>query len=140
MSADATDYDAMERRLRAASGFEAPKVAVKKAQPSTAGAAVIREPVPLNERASPDGITISPPLADDPLPAGAVICGPVTTIDQATDAVEDGAGWLVQTSSEGREAVPAIGGIYYGGHPKLAIIAELTMSPDGASEASRGGR
>jgi len=140
MSADTTDYDAMERQLRAASGFEAPKVAARNDQSSTRAAAVIREPVPLNERPSPDSVTITSPLADEPLQLGAVICGPVTTCSQAADVLEDDAGWLVQNSTQGSEPVPAVGGRYYGGHPKLAIIAEMTMLPEAGSEGSGSGR
>jgi len=96
-------------------------------------AVVLHESAPVHERAPPAGFELADHL-NDPLPVGSVICGPVTTRFQAAPHLDDGLGWLVYVSAQGREPVPVITGQYYDGSPRLAIIAEVTVLPGDDTE------
>jgi len=128
------DLDGWEQELRSESGFRAPLEAARTAGPSgppPRSTAVLRRPAPTDERTPPREIELNAPFKTHPLPAGAVITGPVTSRTEARAQLEEGTGWLVSPPNpDGTvEPVPVVTGQYYDGSPRLAIIAEVMVPP-----------
>jgi len=134
---DQTDPQALEAALREGTDIPTPLEARRQegGDTSPVAAAVLHESAPVYEREPPAGFELADHL-QNPLPVGSVISGPVTTRSRAARHLDDGLGWLVNVYAHGREPVPVITGQYYGGSPRLAIVAEITLLPGDKTEVT----
>lgn len=125
------DLAAREREFQEIGGYDSPRGAIRSTVPRSEppySAACLRQSVPTHQREPPKQFDLADTFAEHPLPRGSLICGPVIRKKDFREAIEDGAGWLINLGYDSAcGPIPVVTGRYYDGTPRLGIIAEMLV-------------